>query len=169
MLLPHNGDTCITFCYISSETISGQNACHQYERMRREAACVKIQKYSRMCLARKAYVKLCSSAISIQTGLRVMAAHNELRLLEQTKAAIVIQVKLESLSIKEETRIDISSLSFYVLLFHLFLLLFLVRKINDDIKASTYWSFHHVLYGLSLLHLSIYRVNVDNTWLGFVT
>ncbi|KAJ4722846.1 Myosin [Melia azedarach] len=73
-----------TFC-------RGQNACHQYERMRREAACVKIQKYSRMCLARKAYVKLCSSAISIQTGLRVMAAHNELRLLEQTKAAIVIQ------------------------------------------------------------------------------
>ncbi|KAH9681456.1 Myosin2 [Citrus sinensis] len=69
----------------------GQNGRYQYERMRREAASVKIQKYSRMCLARKDYHKLRSSAISIQTGLRGMAAHNDLRLMKQTKAAIVIQ------------------------------------------------------------------------------
>ncbi|KAH9650524.1 Myosin2 [Citrus sinensis] len=69
----------------------GQNGRYQYERMRRQAASVKIQKYSRMCLARKDYHKLRSSAISIQTGLRGMAAHNDLRLMKQTKAAIVIQ------------------------------------------------------------------------------
>ncbi|KAH9681458.1 Myosin2 [Citrus sinensis] len=74
----------------------GQNGRYQYERMRREAASVKIQKYSRMCLARKDYHKLRSSAISIQTGLRGMAAHNDLRLMKQTKAAIVIQAAKET-------------------------------------------------------------------------
>ncbi|KAH9650533.1 Myosin2 [Citrus sinensis] len=74
----------------------GQNGRYQYERMRRQAASVKIQKYSRMCLARKDYHKLRSSAISIQTGLRGMAAHNDLRLMKQTKAAIVIQAAKET-------------------------------------------------------------------------
>lgn len=92
ILLHNSSDTCITYCYISSELNAGQNGRYQYERMRREAASVKIQKYSRMCLARKDYHKLRSSAISIQTGLRGMAAHNDLRLMKQTKAAIVIQV-----------------------------------------------------------------------------
>lgn len=45
-----------------------------------------------MYLARKAYKELYSSAVSIQTGMRGMAARNELRFRRQTRAAIVIQV-----------------------------------------------------------------------------
>ncbi|XP_044498189.1 myosin-6-like isoform X2 [Mangifera indica] len=69
----------------------GQNALHQFERMRREAACVKIQKYLRRYLAGKAYHTLCSSAISIQSGMRRMAARDELWFRKQTKATIIIQ------------------------------------------------------------------------------
>lgn len=61
--------------------------------MRREAACLRIQKHLRMHFARKAYKSLCSSAVSIQTGIRGMVARNELRFRKQTKAAVVIQVK----------------------------------------------------------------------------
>ncbi|XP_031262812.1 myosin-6-like [Pistacia vera] len=73
-----------TFC-------RGQNALHQFERMRRESASVKIQKYSRRYLAEKAYNKLCSSAVSIQAGMRGMAARNELRFRKHTRATIIIQ------------------------------------------------------------------------------
>ncbi|XP_044486301.1 myosin-6-like [Mangifera indica] len=73
-----------TFC-------RGQNSLHQFERMRREAACVKIQKYSRRYIAEKAYSKLRSSAISIQSGMRRMAACNELRFRKRTRAATIIQ------------------------------------------------------------------------------
>lgn len=45
-----------------------------------------------MHLAKKAYQELCSSAVLIQTGMRGMAARNELRFRWQTRAAIVIQV-----------------------------------------------------------------------------
>ncbi|KAK1591991.1 hypothetical protein Q3G72_017291 [Acer saccharum] len=75
-----------TFC-------RGQNARHQYERMRREAACVNIQKNSRTYLARKAYSNLRSSAISFQTGMRGMAARNELWFRKQKRAATVIQTE----------------------------------------------------------------------------
>lgn len=47
-----------------------------------------------MHLARKAYKELCSSAVSIQTGMRGMAARNELRFRRETRAAIVIQVNM---------------------------------------------------------------------------
>lgn len=47
-----------------------------------------------MHLARKVYIELCSSAVSIQTGMRGMTARNELRFRRQTKAAIIIQVNL---------------------------------------------------------------------------
>ncbi|TXG72473.1 hypothetical protein EZV62_001052 [Acer yangbiense] len=78
-----------TFC-------RGQNARHQYERMRREAACVNIQKNSRTYLARKAYSNLRSSAISFQTGMRGMAARNELWFRKQRRAATVIQAAKET-------------------------------------------------------------------------
>lgn len=69
----------------------GKVARHQYESMRREAACLKIQRHSRMYVARNAYKNLYSSAVCIQTGIRGMAARNELRFRIQTRAAIMIQ------------------------------------------------------------------------------
>ena len=72
--------------------ISGQIARNVYEGMRREAASLRIQRDLRMHLARKAYKELCSSAVSIQTGMRGMAARNEIRFRRQTRAAIIIQV-----------------------------------------------------------------------------
>ncbi|KAK9128502.1 hypothetical protein Syun_017299 [Stephania yunnanensis] len=65
----------------------------QYEIMRREAASLRIQKYLRMHLARKAYNTLRSSAVCIQTGIRVMVARNDLRFRLQTRAAILIQTR----------------------------------------------------------------------------
>lgn len=70
----------------------GQLARATYEGMRHEASCLKIQKNLRMHLARKAYRDLCLSTISIQMGMRGMAARNELRLRRQIKAAVIIQV-----------------------------------------------------------------------------
>lgn len=45
-----------------------------------------------MCLARQVYINLYSSALSIQTGLRGMAARDELRHRKQTRAAVILQV-----------------------------------------------------------------------------
>ncbi|XVF29233.1 hypothetical protein REPUB_Repub15cG0103400 [Reevesia pubescens] len=69
----------------------GQVARHQYVGMRREAACLNIQKHSRKFLARKAYKNLYFSAVSIQAGMRGMTARNELLFRKQTRAATVIQ------------------------------------------------------------------------------
>lgn len=77
-----------------SDLNTGKVACHQYESMRREAACLKIQRHSRMYVARNAYKNLYSSAVCIQTGIRGMAARNELRFRIQTRAAIMIQVNI---------------------------------------------------------------------------
>lgn len=71
---------------------SGELTRHIYESMRREASCLRIQTDLRMYLARKMYKELCSSAVSVQTGMRGMSARNELRFRRQTKAAIMIQV-----------------------------------------------------------------------------
>lgn len=73
--------------------ILGQLARQVYESMRREASSIRIQKDLRKHLARKAYNQLCSSAVSVQTGMRGMAARNELRFRRQTRAAIIIQVQ----------------------------------------------------------------------------
>lgn len=73
---------------------SGQLAQQVYENMRREAASLRIQRCMRMYIARNAYTELCCSAISIQSGMRGMAARDDLRFRRQTKAAIVIQVRL---------------------------------------------------------------------------
>ncbi|XWS13545.1 hypothetical protein CRYUN_Cryun36dG0045800 [Craigia yunnanensis] len=69
----------------------GQVARHQYERMRREAACLNIQKHSRKFLVRKAYKNLYFSAVSIQAGMHGMTARNELLFRKKTRAATVIQ------------------------------------------------------------------------------
>lgn len=77
-----------SFCLL----ILGQLARKVYEGMRREAASLRIQRDLRMHLARKAYKELCSSAVSIQTGIRGMAVRNELRFRRQTRVAMIIQV-----------------------------------------------------------------------------
>ncbi|KAL6998846.1 Myosin-6 [Sarracenia purpurea var. burkii] len=59
--------------------------------MRRDTASLRIQKDTRMYLSRKAYLLLCSSAVTIQTCMRGMAARNELCFRKKTGAAIHIQ------------------------------------------------------------------------------
>lgn len=78
----------LSFCVVTA----GQLAREVYVNMRREASSLRIQRDFRMYIARKAYKDLCSSATCIQTGMRGMAARNELRFRRQTQAAIIIQV-----------------------------------------------------------------------------
>ena len=63
-----------------------------YDQLRREAAAVKIEKNFRGYVARKSYLTVRSTAITLQTGLRAMKARNEFRFRKQTKAAILVQV-----------------------------------------------------------------------------
>ena len=79
--------------------IAGELARKVYESKRREASCLRIQTVFRMHLDRKAYKELCSSAVSIQAGMRGMAARDELRFRRQTRAAIIVQVNLRSYKI----------------------------------------------------------------------
>ncbi|KAK8681068.1 hypothetical protein V6N13_053475 [Hibiscus sabdariffa] len=83
---------------LSSITIQafyrGQVARHQYERVRRSAACLKIQKHSRKFLARKAYKNLYFSSVSIQAGIRGMNARKQLLFKKQVIAATIIQCYL---------------------------------------------------------------------------
>jgi myosin V len=67
-----------------------------YEKMRREAAAVKIQKNIRSYETRKAYKKLHMSVLTLQTTLRAIAARKEFRFRKQTKASIIIQVLVEN-------------------------------------------------------------------------
>lgn len=53
-----------------------------------------------MYLAKKAYKDMCFSAVCIQTGMRGMAARNELRFRRETRASILIQVTLFFLILK---------------------------------------------------------------------
>jgi len=78
--------------FLCSEFYAGQLARHQFECLRREAASMKIQKDFRMYISRNAYKTTYASAICIQTGMRGMAARNDLRFRRRTKAAIIIQV-----------------------------------------------------------------------------
>ena len=71
---------------------SGVLARKQFEQLRREAAALKIQKNFRRYTARKSYLTLYLSAVTLQTGLRAMTARDEFRFRKQTKAAIAIQV-----------------------------------------------------------------------------
>ncbi|KAJ0110865.1 hypothetical protein Patl1_01663 [Pistacia atlantica] len=79
------------FSQFLSVMTAGQLAREVYESVRREASSLRIQRDFRMYIARKAYKDLCSSASCIQTGMRGMAARNELRFRRQTQAAIIIQ------------------------------------------------------------------------------
>ena len=72
--------------------IEGQIARQIYEKMRQQAASLRIQTYYRMYHARKAYRVLSFASINIQAGIRGMAARKELLFRRQTRAAIVIQV-----------------------------------------------------------------------------
>ena len=72
--------------------IEGQNARQIYEKMRRQAAALRIQAYYRMHHARKAYIAVSFASISLQAGIRGMAARKELLFRRQTRTAIVIQV-----------------------------------------------------------------------------
>lgn len=70
----------------------GRLAFKLYEKMRREAAAVKIQKNIRSYETRKAYKKIHMSVLTFQTALRAIAARKEFRFRKQTKASIIIQV-----------------------------------------------------------------------------
>ncbi|KAI5580492.1 hypothetical protein BDE02_08G157700 [Populus trichocarpa] len=86
-----------SFILLRQSAIHIQTLCraevarNRFECLRREAACLKIQKYSRRYLASKAYNNLCFSAVSIQSCMRGMAARNELCFRKQMRAVIVIQ------------------------------------------------------------------------------
>ncbi|KAG5240727.1 myosin [Salix suchowensis] len=86
-----------SFILLRQSAIHIQTLCraevarNRFECLRRETACLKIQKYSRRYLASKAYNNLCFSAVSIQSCMRGMAARNELRFRKQMRAVIVIQ------------------------------------------------------------------------------
>lgn len=76
-------------CFI---LIAGQLARQVFEGMRREASSLLIQRCFRMHIDRKAYKELYASAVSIQTGMRAMAARCDLHFRRRTEATIVIQV-----------------------------------------------------------------------------
>jgi myosin-5 len=73
----------------------GQIARHYYEDLRRKAASLKIQTCYRMHFARKHYKDLCSASTTVQSGLRGMATRSELHSRQQTKAAVIIQVRFQ--------------------------------------------------------------------------
>lgn len=71
----------------------GKIACNLYEKLRREAAALKMQRNFRRYIARNSYLTVRSSAITLQMGLRAMTARNEFRSRKQNKAAIIIQAR----------------------------------------------------------------------------
>ncbi|KAK9684902.1 hypothetical protein RND81_10G241200 [Saponaria officinalis] len=71
----------------------GRLACKIFENLRREASSIKIQKNLRRHLSRKSYREAQLSALTLQTGARVMAARSEFRFKKQTKAAKIIQAR----------------------------------------------------------------------------
>lgn len=93
-LYPESGIVHKFFSLFPYVLIAGQLARTVYESMRREASCLRIQRDLRMYLAKKAYKDMCFSAVCIQTGMRGMAARNELRFRRETRASILIQVTL---------------------------------------------------------------------------
>ncbi|KAG2320267.1 hypothetical protein Bca52824_013480 [Brassica carinata] len=74
----------------------GQVARVLFEKMRIEVACLRIQNQARTYICQKAYKSLCSSACSVQTGMRAKAARVELQFRKKRRAAIIIQASLSS-------------------------------------------------------------------------
>lgn len=75
----------------------GQLAQRLYENIRRQAASLKVQTYFRMYSAQKVYRGLSSSSVIIQACCRGMTARKELQFRKQTRAAIVIQVRISNI------------------------------------------------------------------------
>ncbi|KAG5391219.1 hypothetical protein IGI04_032760 [Brassica rapa subsp. trilocularis] len=57
----------------------GQVARVSFEKMRIEVACLRIQNHARTYICQKSYKSLCSSACSVQTGMRAKAARSQTR------------------------------------------------------------------------------------------
>ncbi|WZZ77234.1 hypothetical protein YC2023_097806 [Brassica napus] len=57
----------------------GQVARVSFEKMRIEVACLRIQNQARTYICQKSYKSLCSSACSVQTGMRAKAARSQTR------------------------------------------------------------------------------------------
>ncbi|KAF3496922.1 hypothetical protein DY000_02051873 [Brassica cretica] len=74
----------------------GQVARVSFEKMRIEVACLRIQNQARTYICQKSYKSLCSSACSVQTGMRAKAARVELQFRKKRRAAIIIQASLSS-------------------------------------------------------------------------
>jgi len=91
-------NVCLSGClsYSLPKLNLGQVARVWFETMRREAASLRIQKQARTYICQNAYKTLCSSACSIQTGMRAKAARIELQLRKKRRATIIIQVSLSS-------------------------------------------------------------------------
>lgn len=75
-----------------SVMVAGQVARSQYERQRKEVACVIIQKCTRMFLVMKGYRALYCSAIRLQANIRGLAASNMHLHKIQNDSAVVLQV-----------------------------------------------------------------------------
>lgn len=67
-------------------------ACKLHVFLRKQAAVLHIQKSYRCYFAWKTYSELCSSAITLQTGLRAFGAYNEYIIRKQNKASTYVQV-----------------------------------------------------------------------------
>ena len=67
-------------------------ACKLHVFLRKQAAVLHIQKSYRCYFAWKTYSELCSSAITLQTGLRAFGAYNEYIIRKQNRASIYVQV-----------------------------------------------------------------------------
>ncbi|KAH0916825.1 hypothetical protein HID58_031271 [Brassica napus] len=57
----------------------GQVARVSFEKMRIEVACLRIQNHARTYICQKSYKSLCSSACSVQTGMRAKSARSQTR------------------------------------------------------------------------------------------
>lgn len=78
--------------HIRITVISGKRARKLYKEKREDAAAVKIQRNLRRQLATRSYNGIRFSAVTLQSGLRAMAARSEFRSREQNKAATALQV-----------------------------------------------------------------------------
>ncbi|KNA15731.1 hypothetical protein SOVF_095540 [Spinacia oleracea] len=72
-------------------SLRGNLACKLLDKMRREAASIKIQKNTRKYQARNKYNKLRVSILALQMTLRTMAARKECLIRRQNKVATLIQ------------------------------------------------------------------------------
>jgi len=73
-------------------SITARLACKQHEFLRQQAAALRIQKTTRWYFAWKTYCQLRLSAVTLQAGVRAMAARNEFNFRKRNKASVRIQV-----------------------------------------------------------------------------